>query len=169
MKHPYGIALNYCVLGVGKAEECVQWAEDALIAGDDSRSLRMLAGLEKPLYTFEVRNYTQRALEELGLYTSDHDEVITRRSYEFISAMSDQGQARLDLLETLKNIDNYCVEHGLKHSVRNFMLLYWAYEDFHRYEDEFSHYWPAATKDNIEDIILDECKVWLKYHPEFER
>lgn len=53
--------------GTGSGSDVVDWAVAALVAGWESRSLEVLAGLDKPPNEFEVDRYVERALSELGV------------------------------------------------------------------------------------------------------
>lgn len=67
MKPPIGKVLLYCSSDTGDPADCVSWAQLALENGIDSSNLRILSGLDKPFNSFEVRDYTQRALHELNI------------------------------------------------------------------------------------------------------
>lgn len=53
--------------GTSSGSDVVDWAVDALVAGWESPSLEVLAGLDKPPNEFEVDRYVERALSELGV------------------------------------------------------------------------------------------------------
>ncbi len=73
------------------AEDLVGWAVEMLGAGQDTPSLRILAGLdlERPLDSEEVERYFQKALIELGVPEPDPGEALLR-------------YARLLVVETLE-------------------------------------------------------------------
>jgi hypothetical protein len=62
-----GKVIWFCGTNDGKASDCVEWAENALGNGFDSMHLRILAGLEAPLNQFEVREYAEKALNDLSI------------------------------------------------------------------------------------------------------
>lgn len=49
-----------------RVEQYVDWALACLESNIDTRSIRILASLQKPLYSSEVEEYFQRSLTELG-------------------------------------------------------------------------------------------------------
>jgi hypothetical protein len=53
--------------GSSSGSRIVDWAVDALVAGWDSPSLRVLAGLEKPPNEFEVDRYVTQVAQELRI------------------------------------------------------------------------------------------------------
>jgi hypothetical protein len=64
---PLGKVFWFCGTNDGIAQDCVDWALQALCEGLDSPSLRILAGLEPLLNSFEVLGYTKKTLKELGI------------------------------------------------------------------------------------------------------
>ncbi len=52
--------------GVATSEEYVRWAVACLESGMDSKNIRILASLQKPLYSSEVDFYFTRSLQDLG-------------------------------------------------------------------------------------------------------
>ena len=58
------------------ADDYAAWAVEMLAHGYDSRSLRILAGLDKFASTFEAENYFARSLAELNLTPPDSDTAI---------------------------------------------------------------------------------------------
>ncbi|HEU4836787.1 MAG TPA: hypothetical protein VFS90_20300 [Pyrinomonadaceae bacterium] len=58
------------------ADDYAAWAGEMLVQGYDSRSLRILAGLDKFASTFEAENYFARSLAELNLTPPDSDTAI---------------------------------------------------------------------------------------------
>lgn len=58
------------------ADDYAAWAGEMLVEGYDSRSLRILAGLDKFASTFEAENYFARSLAELNLTPPDSDKAI---------------------------------------------------------------------------------------------
>ena len=54
----------------------VDWAGEMLVQGYDSRSLRILAGLDRFVSTFEAEDYFVRAITELNLTLPDSDTAI---------------------------------------------------------------------------------------------
>jgi hypothetical protein len=53
-------------IGVVTSEDYVQWAVACLESGEDSKNIRILASLQKPLYSSEVDFYFSRCLKDLG-------------------------------------------------------------------------------------------------------
>ena len=58
------------------SRDYVDWAGEMLVQGYDSRSLRILAGLDRFASTFEAEDYFGRAITELNLTLPDSDTAI---------------------------------------------------------------------------------------------
>lgn len=63
-------------MGRASAGDYIDWAADALAAGTDSRNLRILAGLDRFVSTFEAEEHFMKAREELGLVAPDRDQAL---------------------------------------------------------------------------------------------
>lgn len=63
-------------LGSAKCEDYVEWARACLAANVDSKSMRILASLQKPLYSSEVDDYFYRSLNELGWTMPEEQECL---------------------------------------------------------------------------------------------
>ncbi|MDQ3253056.1 MAG: hypothetical protein M3R15_03975 [Acidobacteriota bacterium] len=53
-------------MGMATYEQYVDWAVSCLESGVDSKNIRILASLQKPLYSSEVEDYFGRSLGDLG-------------------------------------------------------------------------------------------------------
>ena len=62
-----GKILLSCDTNSGNPRDCVEWAVAALCESLDCPTLRNLAGLDGELNGFEVRDYMEKALKELGV------------------------------------------------------------------------------------------------------
>jgi hypothetical protein len=62
--------------GAATTEDIVSWAQNALELGDDSPSLRILAGLVMPADLSDVEFYFQRTLRELGWTLTDPEALM---------------------------------------------------------------------------------------------
>lgn len=57
-------------------DDYVDWAGEMLVQGYDSYSLRILAGLDRFASPFEVEDYFQRSVKELGLHIPNSENAI---------------------------------------------------------------------------------------------
>lgn len=156
MKQPPGKVILFCQSGFGQAEDCIDWALDALCAGEDSPSLRILAGLTPPLDSLEVRKYATQALKELGINISTGNDAIAscaRVLIEEILIAPDCMEDRLSILREVYICEDY------RKDLNDFYLLYWAFDDLQ--VGEVQYYWDGATRDNIHEIVLNRCREWI--------
>ncbi|HEX7295386.1 MAG TPA: hypothetical protein VF251_06510 [Pyrinomonadaceae bacterium] len=66
-----------------------KWAGEMLVQGYDSRSLRILAGLDRFVSTFEAEDYFRRSIQELDLNLPDRDTAIRAYGCEIAQQMVD--------------------------------------------------------------------------------
>ncbi|MEM7065000.1 MAG: hypothetical protein AAF572_17805 [Cyanobacteria bacterium P01_B01_bin.77] len=156
MKQIPGNVILFCQSDFGHAVDCVDWALDALCAGEDSPSLRILAGLTPPFYSLEVRQYAIKALKELGIEIPAGEDVIAscaRALIEDILIDPECMEERLSILHKLYICADY------REDLHDFDLLYWAFDDLQA--GEVQYYWDGATRENIHEIVLDRCREWI--------
>jgi hypothetical protein len=60
--------------GLASGSGLVDWGVDALVAGWESQSLNVMAGLSKPPNEFEVDEYVERMMKELGVQMPEEHE-----------------------------------------------------------------------------------------------
>ena len=58
------------------SDDYQKWAGEMLVQGYDSPSLRILAGLDKFVSSFEAEDYSCRSIQELNLNLPDHETAI---------------------------------------------------------------------------------------------
>ena len=151
-----GKVIMFCGSSRGDSADCVQWAIDALCGGEDSASLRILAGLTAPLSSFEVRDYASKALRELNIEIptgSDAISAYARDLVEEITATPDCMQRNLGILCDL------CIAEDYQDDIYDFYTLRWAFDDLQ--SGEVQWYWDGADRNNIRDIVINRCREWL--------
>ena len=108
-------------LGNISSEDYVHWAIDCLENGLDSKNIRILASLGKPLYSYEAEDYFKRSLRDLGWNQPDPAECLT----EYVGALAEQiVKGTVTPAEGCANIYRVCVE--LKYPRA---LMVWVYLD----------------------------------------
>jgi hypothetical protein len=137
-------------------EECVEWAVSLLERGRDSRSLRILAGMTPPLNHFELSDLRDRVLNELSPPELNDSDPVSGYIREIV------GEAlgkRRPLGEVFREVSELSIALGYPTELRSFYLLRFAWEDLQDSDDQW--YWPGATRDNIEDIMLGEARRFV--------
>jgi len=138
-------------------QECVDWAISMLEQGRDGHYLTMLAGMSPPFNHFEVADYRDRALRELGIIEiSDSAAVTTYAAEQLRLALA--GEA--DLIATLSVIKDLCIARDYQSDIYDFYTLYFAYTDLQ--ESNFQWYWQGATRENIVSIIRNRAEAFLQ-------
>lgn len=157
MKAPIGKVFRYCSTSKGEPSDCVKWAEAALNENFDSPSLRILAGLCDPLNFFEVKDYAEAALSELGIEIPCGSRVVSAYAKDIADDIINNPET---IRLSLKKLFELCIAHDYQDDIYDFYLLHCAWGDFDH--GEFQHYWDGATKENIESIVIEKCKEYKK-------
>jgi len=151
-----GKVLWFCGTDDGRASDCVEWAERALIEGLDSHNLRILAGLEAPLNHFEVREYAEKALKDLQIELRHGEPAVILYAKDLAAEIISSPEK---LRKNLNQLFILCHSNDYISELYDFYLLECAYTDFD-YSD-VQWYWKGATKENIDSIVLEECRKFL--------
>ena len=159
---PPGRMIFCCDRNRGDASACVQWAVDALSAGADSPSLRILAGLDPPGDTGEVVDYARKALRELNVAIPTGEAALMAFVREIVSGIVEEPETMGSQLRVLHDL--YLAEDSPSH-LQPFWLLHFAYCDLMDYPSEPQGYWPGAHRGNIHHVVIEECRKWLAANP----
>ncbi|CRX38457.1 hypothetical protein [Estrella lausannensis] len=130
-------------------QECVDWALGMLDQGHDGEAFCVLACMSPPYNHFEMAELRDKALSSLNLGDIQLSEALWGYAKETMKATikgeKDVGSA-LNLLRILY------FEGGFLQELQDSYLLYYAYMDLQ--ESEYQYYWDGATRDNINQIVL---------------
>ena len=138
-------------------QECVDWAISMLEQGRDGHYLTMLAGTSPPFNHFEVADYRDRSLRELGITDISDSAAVTTYAAEHLR-LALAGEA--DLISTLNVIKDLCIARDYQSDIYDFYTLYFAYTDLQ--ESDFQWYWQGATRENIVSIIRNRAEAFLQ-------
>ena len=136
----------------------VDWAVEMIEAGFDSENLIILAGENPPYNQFELKELTDKVLNDLYLDYSDRDRTIKNYVCHIVDkALSGQT----DTFKVLEIIKDLCIEIGYERYLMDFYLLYFTKTDL--LYDDCQYHWTASSVDrsNIDQVILDYFKKWL--------
>lgn len=141
-------------------ERWVDWAVSLLVAGYDTPSLRILAGVAAPFDAPEMTALADRVLVELGLRPiPDPRQAASILTTELCRQLL-AGTASIG--EVLQQIKDVCIELDEERELMDFFLLHFARCDL--VDDEIQWYWDGATRENIDEIVRDRCRKWLADH-----
>lgn len=138
-------------------QECIDWAVSMLEQGQDGRYLTMLAGMAPPLNHFEVADYRDRSLRELGIADIGDAEAVTAYAVEHLR-IALAGEA--DLISTLSALKDLCIANDYQRNLYDFYELYFAYTDLQ--ESDVQWYWQGATRENIVSIIRRRAEEFVR-------
>lgn len=141
-------------------EKWAEWAVEMMMAGFETESLPMLALLERPYNQFELKELTDRILDELGLSNQSKDTVV----YNYASYLVCLGiGGERDISSVLSSLKAMYYALDSDSDLLNFYLLSYAKEDLAF--SEVQYYWDGADRSNIDEVIVNEFREWLKKYP----
>lgn len=112
-------------LGLATYEDYVDWAVGCLEADIDSKNIRILASLRKPLYSSEVDEYFKRSLNDLGWTPYEREECLL----EYARAVAQQIlSAATTPAEGCGKIYRVVVALEYPRELEAWTSLYWSYE-----------------------------------------
>ncbi len=135
-------------------KECVDWAASMLAAGHDGEYLAILAGESPPFNHFEMVDFRDRALAEVGAPGLDTDDAIQAYAVERL-ALALGGEA--DLAETLHEVADLYVASGYPSALQDIYLLHFAQAALCESPNQW--YWEGATRENIDEIIQEHVRA----------
>lgn len=152
--------LAYKALNRSVNETWVNWAVDMMMAGFETESLVILAGI-MPFYNqFELKVLTDKVFDELNLDYSDAHKAV-KNCASFLIAQCLKGEKNYySVLGTLKNL---CIELDYDKDLYDFYSLYFAKDDLLTSENQW--YWIGADRSNIDGIIKEYFENWLLENP----
>jgi hypothetical protein len=125
--------------------------------GREGHYLSILAGLSAPFNNFEVADYRNRALHELGLAgINDSEAVVTYSAERLRLALAGE----IDLTSALGAIKEICVARAYPRELYDFYLLHFALSDLQ--ESDVQWYWDGANRGNIATIIRNRAEAFLQ-------
>ncbi|WP_316789603.1 hypothetical protein [Pedobacter frigoris] len=149
--------LIYKILKRHNEEGWVNWAYEMLVAGYETESLLILAGMRGNLEYFEMWTLTDKVLKELEIDYADQNVVITGYvSYVAHRVLSGEEKPSI-ALRTLKDI---YFDLDYEPLLSEFFNLYYAWEDLQSSEDQW--YVNGVDRSNIDEAITSCFKQWLK-------
>ena len=138
-------------------DEIVDWSVDMLTRGYESPSLLILSSFSKPVNQFEVNDYLKKSFEELNLsFIQGEDAKISYAKYLIIK-ISEKSCVENNL-NTLCGFFDYQNETL---NMKEFNFLKWAWGDL-SYGNKYQDYWPEATLDTIEHIVVEKANKWVQ-------
>lgn len=153
------------VLGRRTDQLVVDWAVDLLVRGYDTPSLRQLAGESEPFDWYEIEKLLKRIFRDLKVVVPE--ELMTARLLlvseqirQLLASNASSDEAMNELLQLYYALDE-------PKELFDFKRLSWARSAI-ALGDETpvcpEDYWPGATLENIDQIVIDKCREWLEEH-----
>jgi len=163
--------LTYKIVALTEIEpfdtnECIDWAIEMMELGHESPTLFMLASFSKPTSYFEIIDYVRNTIKELGLEMKNGDDAVI----SYVSYSVQQIIKKEKIRKNLTDLYKFCLRRDFDNLVYNFYLLYWAWDQLDYEDDNNNHYWEGVTRDNIEQIVVNEAIKWIEtYSKNYEQ
>ena len=116
----------------------------------------MLSSFTPPFNHFELADYRDRALAELGIADIDDSRAVTLYAAEILRPVT---AGDLDFAFALRAVKDLCVAANDDKNLYDFYLLFHAHSDL--LESELQWYWQGADRGNIESIIRQRIAEFL--------
>jgi hypothetical protein len=145
-------------MGAPLSKEAVDWAVESLIAGLDSPTLRVLAGLQEPLWWSEVESIFVKAASELGFAApATEQDALWAYARQVGRDILDDRSAPEAACHTLYRI---CVALDYPHGLLVWDGLDTAWIDIT--EGRYPYSYEAATAANFAEICKNEARALLE-------
>ena len=141
------------------SEELVAWAVDAIVFGCDSKSLRLLAGLQVPFDREEVDRLFKAVLKDLQIEDLPSEQHIPIFIASTLKAMLNKEFSRKEALQRLSDLYQ---QLNFDRQLSDFYNLYNAVWDLETETQQW--YWRGADRSNIDTIIDEYAANWLIEH-----
>ena len=134
----------------------VDWAGEMLVQGYDSRSLRILAGLDRFVSTFEAEDYFVRAITELNFILPDSDAAIRAYACAIARQIIDDQITAQDGVRALFKI---CIATEYAADFIIWLELDDALDSLHSGNHPFTY--ESATLENFDEIAKREAANFI--------
>jgi hypothetical protein len=133
------------------------WALEMLEAGFETEHLVIMAGIGKSENFFYVRDLATKVFAELSLNYSSQEKIMNDYALYLVEEALAGNRSYSAVVTELKDVYN---AFGHPNHLSEFYLLYWASEDLKI--DKVQWYWPDATRENIQEIMSEYFREWVK-------
>lgn len=148
--------LAYKVLNRLTDKRWVDWAYDMLVAGFETESLLIIAGLQEPLNYFEMRILSDKVFYELQLDCLDEDKILINYATYLIRESLDD---RIKSWNVLQELNNVYITLDYYIPFQEFFDLYYAYDDLQTCEMQW--YIDGVDRSNIDQTIIERFQKWI--------
>ena len=143
-------------------ESWIEWALQMVFCGHETEHLIILAGISKPYNQFYLQELTSKVFYELSLDITTQEKVLRNYSAFLANEALEGNRSYREVLHELKDL---CIELDYERLLLDFYLLFFALDDLEYSANQ--GYWPDATRKNINSIITEYFKNWIKEQEEY--
>jgi hypothetical protein len=139
-------------LGQLSSDHYVEWSGEMLVQGYDSRSLRILAGLNRLASTFEAEDYFLRSIKELNLSPPDRDSAIRAYACEIAQRVV---EGKIPAGEGVRALYQICIANDYARALIIWLELDDALDSLLHGDYPFTY--ESATLDNFDEVAKREA------------
>ncbi len=154
------------------AQQLIKAAENALVEGWDSPSLRMLAGInEQDCDEWTVLRLLNNSLAELGITLPSKDDAVWILLCHHISQIAN---GTVSPLEGMQAVEKYSFDFyemtkeyvGDSHDIHEMYGMFWNYEDIRECPDEVSvnGKFGEDAVDELDRFMVEKAREWVGKH-----
>jgi hypothetical protein len=140
--------------------ESIQWAQACLGQEISTDSIRVLATLTEQEDSWEIRNYLEQALTQVGLKFLPIERALHCYIQSFVLAIMN----RHEIERSLHSLHDIYLEFDGPAIVRDFESLYWANKSWKENAINKTSYWEGFTFDHRDAICIAVAVKWTKRH-----
>jgi hypothetical protein len=129
-------------MGIAEDKEFINWAVQELLHGNETNSIKILAGLENPINPFQIKEYINKSKKELKI-EFDENNIIDQYAMILAKQKLNNEISSRDIATEMYEILKYT----------DFNNKYFAWDNIDEYFDDFHVY----IDTNLEEEIIKEC------------
>lgn len=139
--------------------QAIKWALNLISKDYESENVLILASLSKNTERQEIIPYVSAALSDLNLKEYPWEYAILH--YAAVHCL--EIQLRRNVRDNLNKLYQLGLELDDEYDLMPFYLLHYSWQEL----DDLGYnlYWEGVTKENIEQICIEQATIWLDNHP----
>lgn len=138
-------------------KDAIYWAKCCLNEGIETESILILASLSEKDGTWEIKNYLEQSLGQIGLELLGTDNSLTCFIKSYILEILEDKKYE----SPLNKLYQIYMEFARPKDLRNFYLLYWANESWKLNHEDKECYIDSFTPEKLPYFLEMEAKKWL--------
>lgn len=148
--------LSYKTSNIFNTDLIEEWTIGLINLGYESDSIFMLASFSKPIDYYEIETYLKKVFIELQLEEKNKLEADNSFLKYHINQMANSKKIRANL----RLVMDFFYSHESDELIRDFYLLYYAWEDLEDYGE--NNYYDNVNLETIESVVIEKAILWIE-------